>query len=135
MNKAEAYNYGKLVTECEKYGLTIDEVDNLLRIEKTLKRWAERECGDGGDWVIERDETTDKPYNVYHGQGESRRYAIADRENGALKRAQAIAAAHGLTSYHQGDCRGCMLYLLRPGDIPDGESAGSCYNRGIAMSV
>jgi hypothetical protein len=30
--------------------------------------------------------------------------------------AQEIAAHYGLTAYHQGDCRGCALYLCDPKD-------------------
>jgi len=31
--------------------------------------------------------------------------------------AQEIAAHYGLTAYHQGDCRGCALYLVEPADL------------------
>lgn len=91
--------------------LPITAVDVLRRAEMTLSRWAERECGDGSDWAIERDDATEIPYNTYHGDGKSRRYRIADREKGALRRVAALCKAHGLYYYHQGDPRGCALYV------------------------
>lgn len=133
MNKTQRENFGRLITNLDKLGIPYSEAKTLLRCERTLQRWAERECGDGSNWAIERDEDTGKPYNVYHGPGASHRYAIPDREAGALKRAKAIAEKHGLTLYHQGDCRGCMLYLIRPGDVPEGQDVGGFYNRGIAL--
>lgn len=44
-----------------------------------------------------------------------------------------IAAAHGMAIYHQGDPRGCALYLIRPGDVPEGEDVAAWYSRGIAI--
>lgn len=124
-----------LAERVEQLGLSTNELDTLLRCEKTLARWAERECGDGSNWAIERDDATNKPYNVYHGPGTSTRYVIADRETGAIKRAQKIATAHGLTIYHQGDPRGCCLYLIRPGDVRPGECVTRCYTKGIAITI
>ena len=99
----------------------------------TLHRWHELECGiDGG--CIERDEKTDKPVwrNAY--SGKPSHYFIADRERGALKRLAAILARYpGFVSYVQGDPRGCALYILRPGDVREGDTLDSCYNRGIAV--
>lgn len=126
-NKRMVERYGGLLRECAGHGIVPDEVDALLRCERRLRRWAERECGDGSSWAIERDDATGKPYNVYHGPGNGRRYPIADLEAGALRRATAIAERHGLTAYHQTDPRGCMLYLVRPGD--------TCYTRGIVVCV
>lgn len=100
-------------------GFSYEEAQSLRRIEMTLQRWAEKECGDGSDWAIERDEATNKPYNVYHGEGKPSRYAIADREAGALKRVEKIMARHPeYVAFHQGDCRGCMLYIVAKKDIP-----------------
>lgn len=115
----------ELFAKLLEMGFTYEEAFQLRRIEMTLRRWSERECGDGSDWGIERDETTGKPFNVYHGEGKSRRYPIADREGGALKRLARITAAynarHGYSdtndafihAYHQTDPRGCALYLVR----------------------
>lgn len=120
----------ELFSRLSDLGFTYDEAASLRRIEMTLARWAERECGDGSDWVIERDETTGKPFNTYHGEGKARRYPIADREAGALRRLRYIVAARNarayvngrcenpIAAYHQGDCRGCMLYLVTLADYP-----------------
>lgn len=98
----------------------MEEALKLRRIEMTLQRWGELECGDSNDhcsWSIERDETTGKPYRcVYPHQGQMRRYAIADRERGALKRLQAIMAAHpDYAAYHQTDPWGANLHRAQGG--------------------
>lgn len=83
-------------------GFTYEESAALRRIEMTLQRWGEQECGAGNDygsWAIKRDETTQRPYMVHHhylhGSGKDyiTRRAIADREAGALRRLAAIVAA------------------------------------------
>jgi len=133
MTKRERETWHRTISALEAHGLTLDECNALRRCSLTLHRWAERECGDGSDWAIERDEATNKPFNVYHGEGKPHRYAIPDRETGALKRAKAIAAAHGLTVYHQTDPRGAALYVIRPGDVPEGADVDGYYSRGIAV--
>ncbi len=144
MNRTQTERYGRLVVELTKHGLDLREIDTLIRAEKALGRWGALECGDGnqyGSWAIERDEETGKPFMVHHhymhGKGEdyTTRTAIADREKTALAKADKIAKAHGLTIYHQGDPRGCCLYIIRPGDVPDGATVGSCYNRGLAACI
>jgi hypothetical protein len=139
----------ELFSRLEKMGFTYEEAAQLRRIEMTLHRWSEQECGDGNDfasWSIERDEKTNKPFRcVYPHNGPSRRYPIADREGGALKRAQAIIKARNgrlalgedcdefITVYQQGDCRGCSLYLMRTADVPCGGNVESYYTRGFAV--
>jgi len=134
-------------------GFTSDEAATLRRISNTLQRWYELECGsDHG--VIERDEATGKPYWVnYHSRYLSAndprsRSRIADREAGALRRLAVIlknvnarrfdALPNGgemklLQTYIQTDPRGAALYILRPGDIPAGSRADSCYTNGICV--
>lgn len=93
-------------------GFTADEARTLLRASATLHTWAEHEC----NGVIQRDEETNVPYwyNTHTGKPLSR---TSDREAGALKRAKAIAAARGFEVYHQGDPRGCALYLYKAADL------------------
>lgn len=105
----------------------------LRRIAMQLHRWHELECGveNGG---VERDETTGKTYwcSSYSGN----RTPCADRETNALKRLAKIMrmyAYRGLKAFVQGDPRGAALYILRPGDVPDGLTEDACYNRGIAV--
>src|SRR3990167_7798081 len=105
-------------------GLTYDECETLRRCSMTLHRWAEHEC----NGAIQRDEQTGKPYaySVHHGR---KLYAVADRETGALKRAEEILKAHGLKLYRQGDPRGAQIYVIRPGDVKPGEDVWSVYSR------
>jgi len=137
MTKRQAGNYIRLANTLAPYGVIDAELDSLLRAERTLRRWATAECN--GD--IFRDEKTGKPIQYLHhlrllDPHDPRYYRpIADRETAALARAERIAQAHGLTAYHQTDCRGCMLYLIRPGDIPAGQDVGAYYTRGVAICI
>ena len=113
----------ELFSRLEKLGFSYEEARQLRRIEMTLHRWAEQECGDSNDyasWAIERDEATNRPYKVtYPHNGKSTRYPIADREAGALKRLKSIMASHpDFVAYHQTDPRGCALYIVRRADLP-----------------
>lgn len=127
-----------MLSTLERAGISQEDAFALRRISMTLHRWHELECGDGNDyasWGIERDEDTGKPYMVTHPHaGKSRKSAIADRERGALKRLDSIMKRYpALTSYVQGDPRGAALYILRPDDVPIGNSIESCYSRGLAV--
>ena len=88
-----------------------------------------------------------------------KRFPVRDAETGALRRLQAIinqrnaritnphskdaelnihaackARLSGFVSaYIQGDPRGAALYILRPGDVPEGQDAGAFYSRGIVV--
>jgi hypothetical protein len=113
-------------------GIAWDDAQALRRISMQLRRWHELECGtDRG--AVERDETTGKTYWLNSLTG--RRFPCADRETGARRRLDKIAARyhHKFRPYIQGDPRGCALYLLRPDDVPDGADDGACYSRGIAV--
>lgn len=143
----------ELFSRLQALGFTYDESAQLRRIEMTLHRWAELECGDGDNyksWCISRDETTVVPYmEVHPHNGKMRRYRVADRERGALKRLATIVHARnvremakavgqpfdGLRAYHQGDCRGCALYLVRLSAIPGDATIDQYYTRGLAVAV
>lgn len=130
-------------------GFTQEEADKLRRISMTLRRWHELECGDGNG-CIERDEATGKPVYV-NAYRTGHRYPVADRETGALRRLKAIIDRCNmwrvgvlkdgkpdpdfgmLSSYIQGDPRGAALYILRPGDVPEGCAAESYYSRGVCV--
>ena len=117
--------------------ITFDDANTLRRAELTLQRWHELECGDGnnyGSWAIERDDNGDGPpfmvhHHYRHGNGADTvtRTRIADREAGALRRVAAICKRLGAHYYHQGDPRGCSLYVSAE-PINDG-------NRGVACCV
>lgn len=153
MTKREAQRYVWLCEALRNHGILQDDVDTLLRCSRALHTWAEHEC----NGAIQRGDNG-KPawYNTTSGM---RIGTTPDRETGALKRIAAILAPHapkqytadtcpgrpcgsecdhkspGLTFYHQGDPRGCCLYILRPGDVPEGKDPGSCYSNGIAVCI
>lgn len=116
-----------------RLGISYEDASALRRASMTLRRWYEGECG-GDSWAIERDEISGKPYRVYYGGQHPVRYPIPDRERGAEASIRAILSRYpGLTPYYQTDPRGCALYLIRPGDIPQGEDVSAYYTRGVAV--
>ncbi len=137
MNRRQVANFNHLTYALTCYGIDFSDIDKLRRIEMTLHRWAERECGDEYGNCIERDEATGKPFLTYDaGSGPRKRYAIPDKERGALKRLAAIMARYpSLLSYHQGDPRGCALYVLKASDIPEGGDIDALYTRGVAVCI
>jgi len=123
--RSETY---ELQAMLERRGIVIpfDDANTLRRAQITLRAWSERECGtDNG--CIERDEDTGKTYWLTYMTG--RRWPIRDLATGALKRVATVCAENGLHWYHQGDPRGCALYVSR--DPMD----GSNYNNGVACIV
>lgn len=131
MTRKEAMRQTHLLHTPESLGFSQAEAERLRRISMTLRRWHELECGVGNS-CIERDEETGKTYWLDSMTG--KRYPAPDRETGARKRLGAITAQHaGLSAYVQTDPRGCALYILRPGDVPEGKEAAAYYTRGIAV--
>ena len=139
MTKRQAENYSRLTDTLARLGFDYAEREALIRIERTLARWGELECGtDAGH--IERDETTGKPrlFNAqarYVDPHDPRAWrAIPDREAGALKRlAKLMASRPHLLAYHQGDPRGCALYVVPANAVGPGESLDAVYTRGVAI--
>lgn len=135
MTKAEFMRRLHLINALTGLGFTEEEANKLRTISNTLRRWFERECSNDYG-VIERDEETGKPFlRNYQGK----RFAVADLERGAMNRLAKIMAARNsresvpLAYYIQTDPRGAALYILRPGDVPDGKDAGAYYSRGICV--
>lgn len=148
MTKREALRQTEQERALMSLGFTREEANQLRRISTTLHRWYELECGvvNGG---VERDETTGKPvwYNAITGK----RTPYPDRETGAVKRLKAIIDARNdrgkchpiepcqcsycipVSYYLQTDPRGAALYILRPGDVPDGGDVSAYYSRGICV--
>lgn len=129
----------RMLSQLESLGITPTDAAALRRISMTLHRWHELECGDGNG-AIERDEATGIPYyynanSRFLGANDRRAYSrIADREAGALKRLKFIMARYPTLGYYvQGDPRGAALYILRPGDVPEGKDADAYYSRGVAV--
>lgn len=145
MNRKEAARLTAQENTLCKLGFTLGEAESLRRISMTLRRWYELECGTGEGQVlisVERDENG-KPFKRIQYPTKAgyvdKRYPIADKESGALRRLSAILAERNsrqsapLSHYVQTDPRGAALYILRPGDVPAGEDAGSYYSRGICV--
>jgi hypothetical protein len=100
------------------------------RISMTLHNWHELECGtDRGHVAKDAEGKT----HFYSATGDAR-WPVPDREAGALKRLKKIMSRYpSLQAYVQGDPRGCALYILKPGDVPEGERADVYYSRGLAV--
>jgi hypothetical protein len=156
MTKNEREQMHRTFSALKSLGFTFDECEKLRRISMTLRRWFELECGNGDDrrsWAIERDETTEIPYMVtqHYRDGKTTRHRVADRETGARRRLSAIIRAvnerrfiddsisatepkcDDLSTYIQSDPRGAALYILRPGDVPEGKDPAAYYSRGICI--
>ncbi len=154
MIKREAVRQHTQEQTLQNLGFTSTEAQNLRRISLTLSRWAEHEC----NGTIERDENrNNRPFWSNPSTGRHFVAPVADRESGAIKRLKTIVSMRNqrvitnlvepatlqgsldqvlnisLSYYVQGDPRGAALYILRPGDVPDGADADSYYNRGIAI--
>lgn len=114
------------------------DAEQLRRISITLQRWHELECngniarGHKKNGAFEWNDAG-KPYWCST-QDNTPRWAIPDRERGARNRLARILRNYpALTAYVQTDPRGCALYILKPGDVPDGADASSYYSRGLAV--
>lgn len=151
----------ELLARLQALGFTYAEACQLRRIEMTLHRWAELECGDSNDfysWSLARghkkggdfvyDEENGKPYIERHSNrpNSEGKYPVyytltPDRERGALRRLDAIVKARNLRSdahvipYHQTDPRGCALYILQASDLIADASIDSIYTRGLAVAA
>lgn len=153
MRITKAEKWARFYTGMDRYGIGYEDANKLRRIEMTLHRWAELECGDGNEyasWAIERDEATEKPYMVRHVYGACRggvnfpdrmiKTRIADREAGALRRLQRILSEYPeLAYYHQTDPRGCALYIIPRNVIDDmvldSLTLDQVYTRGFGVCV
>lgn len=120
-------------------GFNADEITTLFAIERGLQRWHELECGTGADRVsvsVERDENG-KPFRRVQFATQAgwidRKTPCRDMEKINLARLARAMEGKAVRAYVQGDPRGCALYILRPGDVPEGKCEHSYYSRGIAV--
>jgi hypothetical protein len=112
-------------------GMTDEDARALRRISLTLRRWYEHECNGAIQRAGERGDGRPYWHSTIYGHRICR---TPDRERGALKRMAALMARYpALTPYVQGDPRGCAVYVLRPGDVPEGKDADAYYSRGIPV--
>jgi hypothetical protein len=149
MNRDEAIRQNEQENALGSLGFSADDAAALRRISMTLRRWYELECGTGDDKVtrsIERDPDTDKPFLRVQFPTSTgyvdRSYPTADREKGAIKRLDKIMArvnvrragkVKPLSYYLQTDPRGAALYIIRPGDVPEGKEVSCFYTRGLCV--
>ena len=154
MTKREAIRQHTQQQTLETLGFTATESQTLRRISMTLSRWAENEC----EGLIERDENrNNRPFWSNPGTGQHFVAPVADKERGATTRLKTIVSTRNqrvitstiepttlqgclnqvldvsLSYYVQGDPRGAMVYILRPGDVPDGADVDSYYSRGVCV--
>ena len=147
MTKREALRQTTQENTLLSLGFTLAEAEQLRRISMTLHRWAEHEC----NGAIQRDGENGDGAPYWYNTNTGRKVCrVPDRETGAIKRLRRIIKARNgrkavelawkdgrpveqASYYVQGDPRGAALYILRPGDVPDGQSADSYYTRGICV--
>lgn len=114
-------------------GVKRDDAAALRRISMTINAWNIRMCN--GD--IQRCETSNIPYTWFRpalGKPMQQGPRAADREAGAMKRLKDIMSRYpAMSHYVQGNPRGCCLYIIRPGDVPEGKEIDSHYTNGIAV--
>lgn len=112
-------------------GMLSDDALAVRRIAMQLHRWHELECGvEGGG--VERDEKTGKC--SWYNSATGKRSPFPDRETNAKKRLADIMKRYPtLKAYIQGDPRGAAVFILRPGDVPEGGDVDSYYSRGLAV--
>lgn len=109
MNRKQIERYRYWLKSMIRLGIGEDDIEALRRIEMTLHRWHEMECG-VSNGHIERDETTGKVYWINADNDQP--YLFRDRESGALKRLAAILSRYPHLGYYvQHDPRGGALYL------------------------
>lgn len=132
----------RLVEQVRARGFSFEETEALLRIERTLSKWGELECGTGNDHVtllVERDEETGKPFlrrqwADWDGKWHDTKRPYPDKEKHAIARLGKIMASHpNFVAYHQGDPRGCCLYIVRKAELEGGD-INSLYTRGLAIT-
>jgi len=112
----------------KKLGLSAYRWNQLRRAEMALHAWAEKEC----NGEIQREDESGRPrrYGLsQYGDFTERGEFIPDSEAHYLKEAKRHAKAAGLMIYHQGDCRGCSLYLYKQSDLDDAMARKELYRR------
>ena len=88
--------------------ISTGDIAILRRCAMTLHRWCEHEC----NGTIQRDETTQKPFNVWFDSNwKEHRSPASDREAGALRRIEKVCKEYNAHYYYQTDPRGCALYV------------------------
>ena len=161
MTRQEAVRIHQQESILLNLGFTTAEAEQLRRISMTLHRWHEGECGSDHRCLVRGrmvnrefvyDDDGAAYWEVSGMSGPNRYYRTPDRETGAKRRLAAIIRARNeritpkdedgrlyplvaplVSSYIQTDPRGAALYILRPGDVPEGAAVGAYYHRGVCV--
>ena len=131
MTKREAERWANVVRVLtgEGYGISRDDIEALRRIEMTLHRWSEREC----NGEVETDDAG-RAWRCSHVAANDHRYRIPNREAGALRRLWGILDRYPrLSYYHQGDPRGCALYIYNVDAMGDRDQESNYSSVGVAI--
>ena len=94
-------------------GNLFDVIPKLQSISRSLSRIAERYCNEN--------------------MSEATQAKVEKREARLCERAKQLAAELGATFYYQSDPRGAAVYLVFPGDVPDGKEVDAYYSNGVAI--
>ncbi len=131
MRKREYERRRHLAVVLTGLGFDEAEIGALRRVSNGLQRWFEWEC----NGEVERDDSTNATHRVIQTRhGAPRRVRTPDTESWHMRRLAAIMASKPALSYYvQTDPRGAALYILRPGDVPEGADVGGHYSRGICV--
>lgn len=126
MTRTKAARHFHLLTALQtRFGISPDDACALLRIEKTLHTWAEHEAN-GTRYT----DDAGRAFSVNPMSG--REWRTANREAGALRRLASIMTRYpNATYHHQGDPRGCALYIIDVNEKNPDEN----YTRGIAVCL
>jgi hypothetical protein len=100
----------------------------------------EENCPSCGDCAPIRKKATGKPmrrvqYRGRDGKWVDRKTPCRDMEKANLRRLSRVMEGKSVRAYVQGDPRGCALYILRPGDVPQGGDPNAYYSRGIPVCI
>jgi predicted ester cyclase len=120
------------------HGLTGYAWQILRNCERGLHRWAEMEAEGEIQWNDDETQPLRYQRSIYGDFTESPRPTF-NREASLLAEARRQAARFGLEVYHQGDCRGCSLYLYSQAELDErlersetlrkpGMGISACYN-------
>lgn len=89
----------------------------LCTIQKKLHLWAEAECNGEIQWDDQACTVPRRFYADRWGSHTLKGPIIPNQEAKLLKEAEKLAAQCGARIYHQGDPRGCALYIYRDADL------------------
>ena len=147
MSESKLIRAHKLFTKLEVMGFTLQEIEKLLRIQNTLRKWFLLEC----NGVVYRDENTDKPFFRVGCPMNKNEYAAKpkparDLEKQATDALEKMITAHhnrnavfpddgGVTVHIQSDPRGCSLYAYNVSQLKGADITAVYSSIGVAVCI